>query len=135
MAYYGCEKGDTVLGRGALDTPNALYRALLGAWCAETCAPRLRAAWTAENPTWGQCSVTAFLAQDLFGGKVYGVPRPDGSVHCFNAVGDCVFDLTSEQFGGEALCYDGCPEQLREVHFAKAEKKARYELLKSKLGL
>ena len=44
-----------------------------------------------------------------------------------------VFDLTSEQFGGEVLSYRDNPEQSREVHFAKAEKKARYELLKARL--
>ena len=135
MSYYGSEKyGRTVLSAGRYPTPDALYEALSHLWCAETCAPRMRQHWTRENPTWGQCSITAFLAQDLFGGKVYGVPRPDGSFHCFNVVGDCVFDLTSEQFGGEALNYDGCPEQRREVHFARAEKKARYEKLRDMLA-
>lgn len=134
MSYYGSEKcGETVLSAGRYQTPNALYEALLPLWCAETCAPRMRSGWTPENPTWGQCSITAFLAQDIFGGRVYGVPRRDGSFHCFNVVGDCVFDLTSEQFGGEALSYDNCPEQRREAHFAKAEKKARYEKLKAML--
>lgn len=31
------------------------------------------------------------------------------------------------------LDYENCPEQFREVHFAKTEKRARYELLKEKL--
>ena len=62
-----------------------------------------------------------------------GVPLGDGNFHCFNVVGDCVFDLTSEQFGDEKLCYEGCPEQERGVHFQKAEKKARYEQLKMRL--
>ena len=46
---------------------------------------------------------------------------------------NCVFDLTSEQFGDEALCYEGNPEQFREVHFGKEEKRQRYEYLKDKL--
>ena len=71
--------------------------------------------------------------QDLYGGKVYGVPLADGNFHCFNAVGDCVFDLTSEQFGGVRLNYEDCPEQMREIHFAKEEKRLRYELLKERL--
>ena len=77
--------------------------------------------------------MTAFLAQDLFGGKVYGVPLGDGNYHCFNEVNGCVFDLTSEQFRETRLDYSRCPEQFREVHFSKAEKKARYELLKERL--
>ena len=63
-----------------------------------------------------------------------GILKPGGNYHCFNVVGDCVFDLTSEQFGGEALDYEDCPEQSREVHFAKAEKTARYELLRRLLN-
>ena len=84
--------------------------------------------------TLGQCSITAFLAQDIFGGKVYGILRPDGNYHCYNVVGDCVFDLTSEQFGDEKLDYENNPEQFREVHFAKTEKRERYEYLKEQLG-
>ena len=100
---------------------------------ADTCAPRMRGEWTAENPTLGQCSVTAFLAQDLFGGKVYGVPLPDGNFHCFNVADGCLFDLTSEQFGDTVLDYTGCPEQFRETHFARAEKRERYEKLRAAL--
>ena len=108
---------------------------LLQCWCAETCAPRMRQNWSPENPTLGQCSITAFLVQDLFGGKVYGIPREGGKAfHCYNDVDGCVFDLTSEQFEGEELCYENNPEQFREVHFVKEEKRQRYELLKKRLA-
>lgn len=114
-------------------TPKDLYNALWHVWCAETCAPRMRADWSEDNRTLGQCSVTAFLAQDIFGGKVYGIPLKDGGYHCYNVIGDCVFDLTSEQFPGEKLRYETNPEQLRYEHFRKVEKRARYELLKANL--
>lgn len=116
-----------------IETPRDLYDALAdGIWSAESCAPRYRAEWSPENRTLGQCSITAFLAQDIFGGRVYGIPLPEGGVHCYNQVGDCVFDLASEQFGEKAkdLVYEGNAEQFREDHFADADKKARYELLK-----
>ena len=71
--------------------------------------------------------------QDIFGGKVCGVPLEDGNYHCFNVVGDCLFDLTSEQFGDQKLDYDNCPEQERSVHFMKTEKRERYEKLKAAL--
>lgn len=114
-------------------TPCDYYDLLSDSWCAETCAPRMRKDWTIENRTLGQCSITAFLIQDIYGGKVYGVPLGDGNFHCFNDVNGCVFDLTSEQFGDTRLDYANCPEQDRAVHFAKAEKKERYELLKERL--
>ena len=98
--------------------PRHLYDLLSEIWCADTCAPRMRDGWSKENMTLGQCSITAFLAQDIFGGEVYG---------------DCVFDLTSEQFGDEVLSYEDNPVQSREVHFAKEEKRLRYEYLKEEL--
>lgn len=116
-----------------IKTPIDLYDALSEIWCAETCAPRMRGDWTPENKTLGQCSITAFLAQDIFGGNVYGILRPGGNYHCYNVIDDCCFDLTSEQFGGELLCYENNPEQFRETHFAKEEKRLRYEYLKKQL--
>ena len=113
--------------------PRHLYELLSDIWCAKTCAPRMRDEWTKENRTLGQCSITAFLAQDIFGGEVYGIWRPGGNYHCYNVIGDCVFDLTSEQFQGEDLCYENNPKQFREVHFAKEEKRLRYEYLKTEL--
>lgn len=121
-------------------SPADLYDALSEIWCAETCAPRLRSEWTKENKTKGQCSITAFLVQDIFGGRVYGIPLEDGNYHCYNVIGECCFDLTSEQFGERAkeLIYENNPEQFREVHFAKEEKRQRYEklckMLKEKAG-
>lgn len=135
--FYGSETCSSVKPLpGApswLTSPLALYDALSdGLWRKETCAPRLQDRWTSGNPTWGQCSITAFIVQDLFGGEVYGIPREGGTFHCYNVIGSARFDLTSEQFGEEAasLVYDDEHPQSREVHFSKAEKKARYEVLK-----
>ena len=114
------------------DDIKELYDDFSKAWCAETCAPRMRCDWSEDNKTLGQCSITSFIVQDLLGGKVYGVHLGDGVYHCFNEVDGIKFDLTSEQFGGETLCYDGCPEQLRENHLGDPDKKARYELLKER---
>ena len=135
-SFYGWEKADVA----AIDTsydgitnPRELYDALSEIWSADTCAPRMREDWTKDNKTLGQCSITAFLAQDIFGGRVFGILRPGGNYHCYNVIGDCVFDLTSEQFGEEKLVYANNPEQFRETHFAKDEKRLRYENLKAKL--
>ncbi len=127
--FYGAEAADIKDEKGL--TPRDYYEILSRIWCADTCAPRLRAEWSLQNKTLGQCSVTAFLMQDIYGGRVLGVPLSDGNYHCFNEVGGCVFDLTSEQFGVVKLDYTGCPEQKREIHFAKQEKKERYELLRT----
>ena len=130
--FYGWKAADIKDKYGL--TPRDYYDILSEIWCAQTCAPRMRGDWSKENKTLGQCSITAFLMQDIYGGKVYGVPLDDGNFHCFNDVDGCVFDLTSEQFGDKKLNYDGCPEQFRDVHFKKEEKRHRYELLKARLS-
>ena len=134
--FYGCECATVPSINDEyknITTPIELYDALKNIWCEYTCAPRLREDWSKENITLGQCSITAFLVQDIFGGKVYGILRPGGNYHCYNVVGDAVFDLTSEQFGEEVLNYEDNPEQFREVHFAKEEKYERYKYLCQKL--
>ena len=134
--FYGWENALVPCRNAAcpgIETPRDLYNALWHVWKRETCASRMQPDWSEENRTLGQCSITSFLAQDIFGGKVWGIPLGDGNFHCFNAVGDCVFDLTSEQFGDEKLDYALRYEQTREEHFRKAEKKERYEKLKATL--
>ena len=107
-----------------------IYNTLLGAWSSQTCAPRMRVDWSEHNPTLGQCSITSFLVQDMLGGEVWGILLPDGAYHCFNRVGGFEFDLTSEQFGGEALDYSSAVIQSREEHFSNEDKYSRYLILK-----
>lgn len=132
--FYGWEKVDVKPADSkysAVGNPRRLYDMLSEIWCEYTCAPRLRGEWSEDNKTVGQCSITAFLVQDIYGGRVYGIPLPDGGFHCYNDVDGCVFDLTSEQFGNEKLCYENNPVQFRDAHFAKQEKRLRYEYLRA----
>ena len=134
--FYGRETADVKArtdGYPGIETPKDLYRVLWHVWSKETCTARMREDWTEENATLGQCTITAFLAQDIFGGRVWGVPLEDGNFHCFNAAGDRVFDLTSEQFGDRKLDYSLRYEQLRHDHFMKPGKRERDEALKEAL--
>ena len=140
--FYGWQTADCKPVDSAyekIENPRQLYDILSEIWCAETCAPRMRENWSRENQTLGQCSITAFLVQDIFGGKVYGIPREGGkSFHCYNVVPlpnghECIFDLTSEQCGDEKLRFEDNPEQFREVHWKKEEKHLRYNYLKAEL--
>ena len=112
-----------------IETPRDLYDAMSHIWCEYSCAPRYRAEWSPENMTIGQCSITSFLVQDIFGGKVYGVPREEGVFHCFNIVDGKKFDITSEQYGDEVLTYTDEYEQSREEHFSNQDKYERYRYL------
>lgn len=119
-----------------ISTPCDLYDFLTNVWCKETCAPRLQDKWSINNKTLGQCSITAFLVQDIFGGKVYAVKTANG-IHCYNVIDNLYFDLTSEQFENSAkyLDYSELIPQSRddEHHFKKEEKYQRYLYLKNKL--
>ena len=71
-----------------IDTPYDLYDALSEIWCAKTCAPRMRQNWTKENKTLGQCSITAFLAQDIFGVRQQGdaTAAAGNEISCVNII-------------------------------------------------
>ena len=134
--FYGNEKeGVFPINEKYLKIKNqrVLYDLLSTIWCKETCTPRMRKEWSDENKTLGQCSITAFLAQDIFGGKVYGIKTDGGNYHCFNEVNGVVFDLTSEQFGSVKLNYDEKYEQFKDTAFINEEKKSRYLYLKEEL--
>ncbi len=111
---------------------NHFYQLLLSIWCKKTCAPRMRIRWTNDNPSLGQCSITSFLCQDIFGGEVYGVMLKDGNLHCFNYINGVIFDLTSEQLN-EEVNYSLSLLQNRNDHFVSEEKYQRYLLLKKLL--
>ena len=116
-----------------IKTVRDMYDLMTKVWCEYSCAPRYRGEWSKENMTLGQCSITSFLVQDIFGGRVYGVPLEDGGYHCYNVVDGQVFDITSEQFGDKKLAYNLENEQFREEHFKSEEKKARYEYIAEEL--
>ena len=134
--FFGAEKANIkpiTKGYEMISDPRVLYDYMDQIWCEHSCAPRMRKDWSENNKTLGQCSITSFLIQDIFGGKVYGVPLKEGGYHCYNVVGNCKFDLTSEQFGDERLVYTDEYEQRREEHFSSLEKYERYLYIKTKL--
>ena len=66
--FYGWEQANVPAASKTYEkikNPKELYDILSEIWCADTCAPRMRERWSKENQTLGQCSITAFLAQDF----------------------------------------------------------------------
>lgn len=135
--YYGANHQIKVKNRlyKGVENIHDLYNALTHSWTRETCTSRLRNKWTKEDYTCGQCAITAFLVQDIFGGDIYEVPLENGGVHCFNIIDGMAVDLASEQFGDKVkdLDYAHATIQDREFRMKEPEKKDRYELLKSNL--
>src|SRR5258708_53300 len=55
--------------------------------------------WTPENPTHGQCAITALIIQDLLGGDLLRAKVNDAD-HYWNRLPDSrELDLTRDQFG------------------------------------
>ena len=118
-----------------IETPDDLYDALTHCWTCETCTERLRDKWSETNKTAGQCAITAFLVQDIFGGEIHEMETLHGK-HCYNVIDGIAIDLTSEQFGADAasLNYKDNPLQPdRELRMGQTHKRERYELLKKNL--
>lgn len=68
------------------ETIGEFYLACLKAWSVETCSERFRPEWSAANPSVGQCTITAALVYEFFGGEVYSLPLDGGGRHSFNYI-------------------------------------------------
>ena len=101
-------------------------------WCKETCSPGLKDNWTEENPSLGQCAITALIVNDYCGGKIMRCMASSGS-HYYNIVDGQLVDLTVEQFQGEIPQYEEGAERTREYLLSNEDTKNRYLLLLTKL--
>ena len=111
---------------------NELKQLLLKSWDAETCAPGLRSEWTNDNPSLGQCAITALIVNDFFGGKIMRCMASSGS-HYYNIIDDEIIDLTVEQFLGEIPQYEDGSERTKDYLLGNEDTKNRYLLLNKRL--
>ena len=109
-----------------------LKQLLIGSWNFETCSPGLRDKWSEENPSLGQCAITALIVNDFFGGKIMRCMASSGS-HYYNIIDDVLVDLTVEQFLGEIPQYENGEERTRDYLLNNEDTKKRYLLLNKKL--
>lgn len=70
-----------------------VLRKLQKSWSRETSTK-----WSTENPSLGQCSVTALVVQQRFGGRLLKT-RVGEAWHFYNEIDGQVCDFTAEQFG------------------------------------
>ena len=111
---------------------NELKQLLLKSWDAETCVPGLRSEWTNDNPSLGQCAITALIVNDFFGGKIMRCMASSGS-HYYNIIDDEIIDLTVEQFLGEIPQYEDGSERTKDYLLGNEDTKNRYLLLNKRL--
>jgi hypothetical protein len=82
-----------------------LEAAVRASWAADTCSPDDAATvpWSADNPSWGHCDVTALVLNDVLGGDLMVAEvHVDGErygYHWWNRLASGVeIDLTRDQF-------------------------------------
>ena len=134
--FYGWEYADRIapVKDCGAKTLGEFYLACLSAWNAETCSERFRHAWCAENPSTGQCTITAKLVHEYFGGEVLSLPLITGGMNSFNRIGGVIVDLACEQFGKDALLdFDSAIEIDAESLVADPDKARRCALLKERI--
>lgn len=103
ITYYGREYTEEIQRsdgkRHVVDSIDKLFYVLLDVWCRDTAYPSCQKDYDHENdPTYGQCAITATLVHDMFGGTIHKIKVDGGGTHYFNKIGDHYIDLTSDQF-------------------------------------
>lgn len=103
------------------------------AWCASTAHPSYQKDWVEDNPSYGQCCVTALVMQEIIGGDIYECTMK-GRKHFYNVSPDHqMYDFTSEQFTTPRDYTKNVKLRTRESLLKNKDVKQRYELLKARL--
>jgi len=133
--YYGEELGSVKrkkLGNSQLETIDDLYNILRECWCKETAYPSCQAEWVPNDPSYGQCAITAMLVYDMFGGTIHRIRvSGGGGTHYFNKINGQYLDLTVEQFDlyNIPVNYEPNEEMDRKYCGKNKDTQKRFELL------
>ena len=134
--FYGWEYADDIkpIKDCGAATIGEFYLACLDAWNLQTCSERLRPGWSEDNPSVGQCTITAAIVHEFFGGEVLGLPLLEGGMHSFNRLDGKIIDLACEQFGKDALLdFDNSLPVDPDSLLAAPDKAERAALLKERI--
>ena len=134
MKFYGEEYSNLkrkTQGDPHLETLGDLYNILRKCWSKETAYPSCQAEWVPNDPSYGQCAITAMLVYDMFGGSIHRIRVSGGGTHYFNCIDGHYIDLTREQFDLYNIPVDYEPnETMSRIYCGKnPDTKKRYDLL------
>lgn len=100
--FYGDEqaniKCEPVAQFPGITTLLELFAVLEQCWSKETAYPSCQDEWRKDDPSCGQCAITATLVHDMFGGTIHKIQVDGGGTHYFNKLNGQYVDLTREQF-------------------------------------
>lgn len=136
--YYGEEYGSLSrkkAGNPKLNTLDDLYTVLRNCWCKESAYPSCQEEWVPNDPSYGQCAITAMLVYDMFGGTIHRIRVDGGGTHYFNKIDGHYIDLTIEQFDlyNIPVSYEPNEQMDRRYCGKNADTQKRYDLLLKKI--
>lgn len=136
ISYYGAEHGATIetVGLDNEFTLDEFFGILLRSWVKESAYPSSQKdpEYCLENdPTYGQCAVTAMLVNKFFGGEIRKIRVSGGGTHYFNVIDGEIFDLTRDQFDLYRIPVDYTSGVNMPLQYCgkNANTKARYDIL------
>ncbi|MGN1134536.1 MAG: hypothetical protein ACI4RN_08830 [Oscillospiraceae bacterium] len=136
ISYYGSEHSKDIKRtdnrKHDIESIDSLFKILLDVWCKDTAYPRCQKDYVEENdPTYGQCAITATLVHDMFGGTIHRMRVSGGGTHYFNQINGHYIDLTSDLFDlyGISVNYDINEQIPREYCGKNDDTLKRYKLL------
>ena len=131
---YLTESGREIsfLGAGAREDIDEFFSVLLKSWIKRDDEYDF-----SNDPAHNQCTVTAMVVQDYFGGEILALAMPGGGTHYLNLINEKVFDLTSDQFTshGVELDYSGVKVVPRSSVGTDGTAPERYRDLKANVEL
>lgn len=138
--YFGEEHGSLrrlKQGNSEINTLNDLYSILRICWSKETAYPSCQDEWVPEDPSYGQCAITAMLVYDMFGGSIHRIRVNGGGTHYFNKINGNYIDLTIEQFDlyNIPVQYEPNEEMDRKYCGKNPDTKKRFDLLISRITM
>lgn len=136
ISYYGREYTADIQREKekdcAIHSIDQLFAILLVVWCKDTAYPSCQKDYDYENdPTYGQCAITATLVYDMFGGTIHKIRVDGGGTHYFNQINNHYIDLTRDQFDlyNIPVEYDYNEVVPRKYCGTNADTRKRYQLL------
>lgn len=132
--YYGEEYGQLKRlkpGNPKLETLDDLFDILRVSWSKETAHPSCQAEWVPNDPSYGQCAITAMLVYDMFGASIHRIRVDGGGTHYFNKIDGHYIDLTVDQFDlyNIPVQYEPNEEMDRKYSGKNADTQKRFDLL------
>ena len=103
ISFYGVNAGNAIysIDENERLTLNEFFEIMLKSWVKESAYPSTQKDPQfnlSNDPTYGQCAVTAMLVNKFFGGEIRKIRVSGGGTHYFNVINGQVFDLTRDQF-------------------------------------